>query len=128
MSGQVRNHGKVVASFVTAIGLDAAQRLLESALYFVAIGSNDFIGNYVKQGSPDAKAYTPTQFVALLANSLTAQIMVCTSIVFDFVGSLPDKLIKRRICTKMRSSIGAFSRKQSLCITRNRTKRLRIYN
>lgn len=56
------------------LGRDAATNFLHSSLFGTAIGSNDFINNYLLASNNSTRTqYTPSQFVQLLMSTLTTQ-------------------------------------------------------
>ncbi|KAI3775751.1 hypothetical protein L1987_45503 [Smallanthus sonchifolius] len=55
------------------IGEQAANNLLNKAVYFIGMGSNDYINNYLQPFLPDAQQYTPDEFLAILNLKLAEQ-------------------------------------------------------
>lgn len=72
-STQLRYHENTLLSSVEQLGIANAQSFLSSSLYFVAIGSNDFLGNYVRN-TADTKKYSPSAFNNLLVSSLSQEL------------------------------------------------------
>jgi hypothetical protein len=59
------------------LGRAAATNFLHSSLFGTAIGSNDFINNYLLASNNSTRTqYTPSQFVQLLMSTLTTQFTV----------------------------------------------------
>ncbi|KAJ0728258.1 putative triacylglycerol lipase [Helianthus annuus] len=55
------------------IGEQAANKLLNEAIYFIGMGSNDYINNFLQPFLPDAQQYTPDEFLAILNSKLAEQ-------------------------------------------------------
>ncbi|KAI7753565.1 hypothetical protein M8C21_002205 [Ambrosia artemisiifolia] len=55
------------------IGEQAANKLLNEAIYFIGMGSNDYINNYLQPFLPDAQQYTQDEFLAILNSKLAEQ-------------------------------------------------------
>ncbi|KAH9301246.1 hypothetical protein KI387_012829 [Taxus chinensis] len=75
------------------VGEQAAQKFLNEAIYFVLIGSNDYINNYLLPVPTNAQQYDPHQFVDLLITSLQRQLkriyeIGARKIVFNGMGPL----------------------------------------
>lgn len=56
------------------VGLEAANKLLADSVYFVLIGSNDYINNYLLPVPSAVQQYDPHEFVNLLITSLQRQL------------------------------------------------------
>ncbi|KAI3704378.1 hypothetical protein L1987_74596 [Smallanthus sonchifolius] len=54
-------------------GEQAANNLLNKAVYFIGMGSNDYINNYLQPFLPDGQQYTPDEFLAVLNLKLAEQ-------------------------------------------------------
>ncbi|KAL0921581.1 hypothetical protein M5K25_008667 [Dendrobium thyrsiflorum] len=52
----------------------ASQKLLNEAVYFIGMGSNDYINNFLQPFLVDAHAYTYDQFLDLLISTLDGQL------------------------------------------------------
>ncbi|GLJ49474.1 hypothetical protein SUGI_1048220 [Cryptomeria japonica] len=75
------------------IGAREAEKLCNEALYFIGMGSNDFINNYLLPVATDAQKYTPRSFINLLTSTLTKQLtrlheLGARKIVYHGVGPL----------------------------------------
>ncbi|KAL6001414.1 hypothetical protein ACLOJK_007148 [Asimina triloba] len=55
------------------IGKDGATKLLNQAVYFVGMGSNDYVNNFLQPFLADAQQYTHDEFVDLLLSTLEKQ-------------------------------------------------------
>ncbi|XP_028763976.1 GDSL esterase/lipase At4g18970-like [Neltuma alba] len=76
MDAQIRNHG-ITASAIAARfgGVEAARRYLNKCLYYVNIGSNDYLNNYfMPQYYPSSHIYNLTQFTDLLIAQYSRQL------------------------------------------------------
>ncbi|KAD5960656.1 hypothetical protein E3N88_12128 [Mikania micrantha] len=56
------------------IGEEAANNLLNEAIYFIGMGTNDYINNFLQSFLPDAQQYTPDEFLAVLNLKLAEQL------------------------------------------------------
>lgn len=74
LSTQVRYHENTVQRIVGQLGINEGQSLLSKSLYFLLIGSNDFLGNYIRNNTGDSRLYSPSQFNNLLMSSLTMEL------------------------------------------------------
>ncbi|KAL7614509.1 GDSL esterase/lipase At5g37690 [Lactuca sativa] len=55
------------------IGERAGNNLLNEAIYFIGMGSNDYINNFLQPFLPDGQQYTPDEFLDLLRLKLAEQ-------------------------------------------------------
>eukprot|EP00250_Pteridium_aquilinum_P002031 c12240_g1_i1 orf=268-1374(+) len=76
LSTQLRYHTNMVKRILEELGAEETQDFLMKSLYFVLIGSNDFLGNYIRNNTGDAKLYSSTQFIGLLVSSLANDFMM----------------------------------------------------
>ncbi|KAK7247218.1 hypothetical protein RIF29_42095 [Crotalaria pallida] len=79
---QVRNHGVIAALIAGKLGSIAkAQQHLNKCLYYMNIGSNDYINNYYQPDYyPTQKLYTPEQYAAVLVLQYSVQIRALYSL------------------------------------------------
>ncbi|KAF8389969.1 hypothetical protein HHK36_024489 [Tetracentron sinense] len=56
------------------IGEDAAEKLSNAAIYFIGLGSNDYVNNYLQPFLPDGQQYTHDEFLELLISTLEQQL------------------------------------------------------
>ncbi|XP_044468958.1 GDSL esterase/lipase At5g37690-like [Mangifera indica] len=56
------------------IGDVAANKLCNEAMFFVGIGSNDYVNNFLQPFLPDGQQYTHDEFVELLISTLDGQL------------------------------------------------------
>lgn len=75
LDDQLQNHQKVIKAIVGLVGEAKAMQLLNSCLYTVGMGSNDYINNYFLRGS-SASQNTPEQYATLLIDQYSSQLKV----------------------------------------------------
>lgn len=82
MDEQLRDHGNLVQQIINILGdKDLAYNHLQKCIYYVDIGSNDYINNYFMPTLyPTSSIYTPEQFADALIQQYSQQIRVCTSL------------------------------------------------
>ncbi|GLJ30601.1 hypothetical protein SUGI_0605960 [Cryptomeria japonica] len=78
---------------IKKVGVEAANKLLADSVYFVLIGSNDYINNYLLPVPSTVQQYDPHAFVNLLITSLERQLkkiyeIGARKIVFNGMGPL----------------------------------------
>ncbi|XP_021296505.1 GDSL esterase/lipase At5g37690 isoform X1 [Herrania umbratica] len=56
-------------------GEEAANKLCNEAMYFIGIGSNDYVNNYLQPFLPAGQQYTHDEFVELLTTTLEQQLL-----------------------------------------------------
>uniref|UniRef100_A0A7N0TAL6 GDSL esterase/lipase n=1 Tax=Kalanchoe fedtschenkoi TaxID=63787 RepID=A0A7N0TAL6_KALFE len=57
------------------IGENATSALLSEAIYFIGMGSNDYVNNFLQPFLADGQQYTHEEFVELLATTLEKQLV-----------------------------------------------------
>jgi len=67
---------KTKAEFVQLVGGLKTDEIFAKALWYVTIGSNDYINNYLLTGSATSKQYTPQQYEDLLITTFDQQLRV----------------------------------------------------
>ncbi|MED6164064.1 hypothetical protein PIB30_086147 [Stylosanthes scabra] len=74
---QIANHRVIVSRISSILGsMDKAQEHLRKCLYYVNIGSNDYINNYFQsQLYPTSQVYTPTQYAEFLIQHLKLNLL-----------------------------------------------------
>ncbi|KAL6225931.1 hypothetical protein ACLB2K_004779 [Fragaria x ananassa] len=70
---QVQSFNKTREVIKAKIRSEAATKLLTEALYFIGIGSNDYVNNFLQPFLPDGQEYTHDDFVGLLIGTLEQQ-------------------------------------------------------
>ena len=58
------------------IGDEAANKLCNEAVYFIGIGSNDYVNNFLQPFLADGQQFTHDEFLELLVSTLAEQLMV----------------------------------------------------
>ena len=86
MQGQVIPLSQQISYYRTArnalqqkLGVEGATSMIAKSLFYISMGSNDYIANYLAAGplkSPLQLQYTPPQFVELLQTNLEKHILV----------------------------------------------------
>ncbi|KAL5096972.1 hypothetical protein RYX36_001299, partial [Vicia faba] len=74
---QLTNHGVTVSQIASRLGsLDKARQYLNKCLYYVNIGSNDYINNYfLPELYPTSKIYSPQQYAEALIQELSLNLL-----------------------------------------------------
>ncbi|KAK9115159.1 hypothetical protein Syun_021956 [Stephania yunnanensis] len=90
---QITSFEKNKEAIKAKIGEQAADKLLNEALYFVGMGSNDYVNNYLQPFMADGQQYTHEAFVVLLISTLDKQIkrlynLGARKLVFTGIGPL----------------------------------------
>jgi len=82
---QLENHKFIVSQIASRLGsFDRAQEYLNKCLYYVNIGSNDYINNYyLPQFYPTSHIYSPEQYAEALIQELSSNLLVCVSLLFS---------------------------------------------
>ena len=75
---QLANHRVIVSEIATKLGSpDLARQYLEKCLYYVNIGSNDYMGNYfLPPFYPTSTIYTIEEFTQVLIEELSLNLQV----------------------------------------------------
>lgn len=75
MKGQLNNHRNVVAQIGQLMGDPTkTAQLLNSCLYTVGMGSNDYINNYFLPGSSTKSLYSIEQYASYILSQYTLQL------------------------------------------------------
>ncbi|XP_054801467.1 GDSL esterase/lipase At1g29670-like [Prosopis cineraria] len=76
LGAQIQNHGVTVAAITSRLGsVEAAQSYLNKCLYYVNIGSNDYLNNYFLPAFySSSQMYNLTQFADLLIGQYSQQL------------------------------------------------------
>lgn len=67
---------KTRTEFVQLVGEPKTAEIFAKSLWYITIGSNDYINNYLIPGSPVSKQYTPEQYQDLLISTFNDQLRV----------------------------------------------------
>lgn len=77
MNEQLSNHEAAISRLVAHLGSrQAAKKHLKSCLYYVGMGNNDYLGNYLPSYYASAAEYTPEQFAAVVVKQYSKQLQV----------------------------------------------------
>jgi hypothetical protein len=68
------------SQFVQLVGETKTDEIFAKALFYVTIGSNDYINNYLLTGSATSQQYTPQQYQDVLIAAFESQLRVWNSI------------------------------------------------
>ncbi|GMH05160.1 hypothetical protein Nepgr_007000 [Nepenthes gracilis] len=72
---QINCFGKTTEAIKAKVGKAAAEKLLREAVYFVGIGSNDYVNNFLQPFMADGQQYTHNEFAGLLISTLEQQLV-----------------------------------------------------
>ncbi|KAJ6370875.1 hypothetical protein OIU77_001396 [Salix suchowensis] len=95
---------KTKESIKAKIGEVAANKLCNEAMYFIGLGSNDYVNNYLQPFLADGQQYTSDEFVELLISTLQKQLSMlyqlgARKVVFHGLGPLgciPSQRVKSK--------------------------------
>lgn len=74
---QLKHHTDIVSQIVKKLGNERAKQHLNKCLYYVNVGSNDYINNYFNtEKYQSSKQFTPDQYAAALVNELSTYLKV----------------------------------------------------
>ncbi|PSS26782.1 GDSL esterase/lipase [Actinidia chinensis var. chinensis] len=101
---QISNFEKTKEAIKTKIGGEAAEKLCNEAMYFIGIGSNDYVNNFLQPFLADGQQYTHDEFVGLLTETLEQHLvrlyqLGARKMVFHGLGPLgciPSQRVKSR--------------------------------
>jgi hypothetical protein len=75
---QIKNFDEVTKSLTEKLGEARAKELISDAVYFISIGSNDYMGGYL--GNPKMQEnYDPEHYIGLVIENLSQAIQVSLS-------------------------------------------------
>lgn len=95
MGLQLQHHTDIVSQIAKKLGYDKVQQHLNKCLYYVNIGSNDFLNNYfLPQHYPTKGKYTTDQYAAALVQELSTYLKVFTSCIFS-IDPINEMLLTR---------------------------------
>jgi hypothetical protein len=87
---QLRNFEEVRKSLEEKLGEEKSNELISEAVYFISIGSNDYMGGYL--GNPKMQEkYNPEQYIGIVIGNLTQAIQV--RICFNLFSFFPKYFI-----------------------------------
>ncbi|KAJ6796448.1 GDSL esterase/lipase [Iris pallida] len=101
---QITCFEKTKAAITTKIGKNASEKLCNEALYFIGLGSNDYVNNYLQPFLADAEEYSHDDFLDLLISTLDGQLrrlygLGARKVVFHGLGPLgciPSQRVKSK--------------------------------
>ncbi|KAG0456148.1 hypothetical protein HPP92_023936 [Vanilla planifolia] len=90
---QISCFQKTAEAIRTKIGKAASTKLLNEALYFIGLGSNDYVNNFLQPFLIDAQVYTHDEFLGLLVRTLEGQFrrlywLGARKVIFDGLGPM----------------------------------------
>ncbi|CAI9111369.1 OLC1v1011582C1 [Oldenlandia corymbosa var. corymbosa] len=90
---QINLFKKTKEAIKNKIGEESANKLCNEAFYFIGLGSNDYVNNYLQPFLADSQQYTHDDFVELLTSTLAEQLTTlyqlgARKIVFHGLGPL----------------------------------------
>ncbi|KAK8933676.1 GDSL esterase/lipase [Platanthera zijinensis] len=93
LDDQISCFQKTAEAIRVKIGKVASKKLLNEALYFVGLGSNDFVNNFLQPFLLDSHMYTVDEFIGLLVNTVNGQLkrlysLGARKVVFDGLGPM----------------------------------------
>ncbi|CAI9758156.1 unnamed protein product [Fraxinus pennsylvanica] len=71
---QIKNFEKTKESIKARIGEKGANKLCKEAVYFIGLGSNDYVNNFLQPFLADGQQYTHDEFLGLLISTLGEQL------------------------------------------------------
>ncbi|XP_059643712.1 GDSL esterase/lipase At5g37690 [Cornus florida] len=101
---QINNFNKTKETIKTKLGGEAANKFCNEAVYFIGIGSNDYVNNFLQPFLADGQQYTHDEFIELLMSTLDQQLtrlyqLGARKMVFHGLGPLgciPSQRVKSR--------------------------------
>ncbi|OAY66160.1 GDSL esterase/lipase [Ananas comosus] len=101
---QITCFEKTKAAIVRKIGKESAEELCNEAIYFIGLGSNDYVNNFLQPFMADGQQYTHDEFVGLVITTLDGQLrrlydLGARKVVFHGLGPLgciPSQRVKSR--------------------------------
>lgn len=74
-NNQLKNHQDIISRIINKLGSNESTTHLNKCLYYVGLGNNDYINNYLLPLSyPSSHIYTPEQFAEVLIQQYSQQI------------------------------------------------------
>lgn len=77
MSQQIEYFALVKETLTQEIGNVTVDSLFMNSLCIIVLGSNDYINNYMLQGSVARSMFTPDEYADLLISTYSQHILVC---------------------------------------------------
>lgn len=73
---QIKNFEDTLEQIKTNFGIQDVSEALAKSIFFVGMGSNDYLNNYLMPNYDTKDHYNPQQFADLLVNKYTQQLTV----------------------------------------------------
>lgn len=104
LDDQINCFGNTTLAIKAKIGEKAANKLLQEAVYFIGIGSNDYVNNFLQPFMASGQQYSHDEFIGLLVATLEQQLVMlhqlgARKIIFHGLGPLgciPSQRVKSR--------------------------------
>lgn len=101
---QINYFNKTREVIIAKLGEEAANKFCNKALYFIGLGSNDYVNNFLQPFLADGQQYTHDEFLELLLSTLDQQLtrlykLGARKIVFHGLGPLgciPSQRVKSK--------------------------------
>ncbi|KAF8017170.1 hypothetical protein BT93_H2379 [Corymbia citriodora subsp. variegata] len=101
---QINYFNKTKDAIVAKLGAEAANKFCNKALYFIGLGSNDYVNNFLQPFLADGQQYTHDEFLELLLSTLDQQLtrlykLGARKIIFHGLGPLgciPSQRVKSK--------------------------------
>lgn len=77
---QIRNFQSTLDQITDNLGADDVARAIANCIFFVGMGNNDYLNNYLMPNYPTRTQYNAPQFADLLTQQYTQQLTVRTSL------------------------------------------------
>lgn len=76
---QIKNFEATLDQITDRLGADDVANAISKCLFFVGMGSNDYLNNYMLPNYDTSNEYNPQQYADLLIQQYTNQLTVCSS-------------------------------------------------
>lgn len=73
---QINMFRNTTEQIMQLLGTAAGEKLMKNAIYTITMGSNDYLNNYLIEGSPTPMLFTPQQFRDALISTYRQQLTV----------------------------------------------------
>ncbi|KAL0379093.1 UNVERIFIED_CONTAM: GDSL esterase/lipase [Sesamum radiatum] len=93
---QIKNFETTKQRMKAKIGDEAANKICNEAVYFIGIGSNDYVNNFLQPFLADGQQYTHDEFVELLISTLAQQLVSYSPPKFTLFAGGGELLRKKR--------------------------------
>lgn len=76
---QIKNFEATLDQITDRLGADGVANAISKCIFFVGMGSNDYLNNYMLPNYDTSNEYNPQQYADLLIQQFTKQLTVCCS-------------------------------------------------